>query len=386
MAIIRKHEPVLDGIRGIAIILVLLAHSVWVFRQNNLTSWFLPAMTFGWCGVDLFFVLSGYLITGILIRSRLALNRSSSFYMRRFLRIFPIYYLCLSVILLTAPHWPWLRSALPYYRISDRIAYFAYLQNWLPLRHSGQTSSNILGHFWSLAVEEQFYLLWPWIVWNVSETRLLRLCIWGTLGSLLLSSLLVWHFGPQFWIDLLTPTRGIGLLVGSGVAAFFSRHTRLPGRVLVSMAAVGLMVLAWIALVDPREFTDTNAGPYMYTIGVAGLALIFGSLVGSSQRFIPFLTPVLNAPWLRSFGKYSYGLYVYHLPLFFICDYIRTFVLGMPSPIRTRYAFLYVAITIAMAFGVAWLSYNFFEHRFLRLKRRFDPVYEVPLVAAAAGA
>ena len=86
---------------------------------------------------------------------------------------------------------------------------------------------------------------------------------------------------------------------------------------------------------------------------------------------------------LRSFGKYSYGLYVYHMPLFIVFDYVRTVLLKMPSPIRTRYAILYVPITVGLTFGAAWLSYNLFEDKFLRLKGRFSPTYETPRLRQA---
>ncbi len=376
MTTIRRHEPALDGIRGIAILLVLFTHCNWVFRQTKVTKWFLPAMTFGWCGVDLFFVLSGYLITGILLRTKMATNRTASFYARRFLRIFPIYYLCLSAVLLAAPHWAWMKSLLPYYRIGDRIAYFAYLQNWLSFRHSLQTPPNILGHFWSLAVEEQFYLVWPILVWKVPEKYLLRLCVWGIVAGLALSSALVLYFGPHLWIDVLTPTRGLGLLVGSALAIYLARDGHISGRALLGMAAAGASIIAFIALEDRREFMDTDAGPYMYTIAIPALALIFGALVGSSRRFIPVLTPALNNSWLKSFGKYSYGIYVYHIPFFVLVSRSLSAKFGVSFPLETRYGLLYVAVVIGIIFGLAWLSYNLFESKFLELKRHFDPIFE----------
>jgi peptidoglycan/LPS O-acetylase OafA/YrhL len=385
MANIRKYEPTLDGIRGVAILLVLLSHRVWVFRATPLTHWFLPAMTFGWCGVDLFFVLSGYLITGILIRTKKARNRATSFYARRFLRIFPIYYLALIGILMIAPHSGWLRSVLPYNTTRGRIAYFAYLQNFLPMLWR-PSAANILGHFWSLAVEEQFYIIWPFIVWNISPKNLIRLCVIGTAGALVFSSAIVWRFGPHLWMDILPVTRGAGLLVGSGLAALLSTRGHIPRHLLFSMAAIGASVIAFIAFADPAEFTNTDAGPYMYTIGISGLALLSGALVASSNYSVPFFTAALNAPWLKSFGKYSYGIYVYHLPLFFFLDYSLPTLFGFVAPLRTAYALPYVAVTIGICFALAWLSYNLFESRLLALKSHFDPIYSQPEVRLKAAA
>ena len=124
----------------------------------------------------------------------------------------------------------------------------------------------------------------------------------------------------------------------------------------------------------------------MYTIGISGLALLSGALVASSNYSVPFFTAALNAPWLKSFGKYSYGIYVYHLPLFFFLDYSLPTLFGFVAPLRTAYALPYVAVTIGICFALAWLSYNLFESRLLALKSHFDPIYSQPEVRLKAAA
>jgi peptidoglycan/LPS O-acetylase OafA/YrhL len=366
-----KRVPALDGIRGIAILLVLIAHGVPFIRPAP-GGVLLRLLIFGWCGVDLFFVLSGFLISGILIRTRNATNRASSFYARRVLRIFPIYYLTLIVLFVMAAYSPAMRLMVGLTGATEHAVFFGYLQNWLLLWNAMPHS--IVGHFWSLAVEEQFYIIWPVIVWKLTTRSLLRLCVSASVCALLLRITLVWHFGPHFWINALTPTRGEGLLIGSALAATVSIYGKIPLRVLGIMAATGTATLGFILLSDPAEFVNTDAGPYMYTIGVTALGLFFGALVGSSQYYVPALTPLLTRNGLRSLGKYSYGLYVYHAPIYFIVTYILTSTFRTEFPLPTAQGALYVLFLTGASYVVAWLSFQLLEKRFLSLKSRFVPV------------
>ena len=366
-----ERVPALDGMRGIAILLVLIAHGM-PFIQPAPGSILLRLLIFGWCGVDLFFVLSGFLITGILIRTRNATNRGSSFYARRVLRIFPIYYLTLIVLFGIAAYSPAMRLMVGLTGAPEYAAFFGYLQNWLLLWNAMPHS--IVGHFWSLAVEEQFYLIWPVIVWKLTTRSLLRLCILLSVCALLIRITLVAHFGPHFWINALTPTRGEGLLIGSALAAIPSLYGKIPRRVLGVMAAMGTATLVFIFVSDPAEFVNTDTGPYMYTIGVTALGLFFGALVGSSQSYVPALTPLLTRNGLRSLGKYSYGLYVYHAPIYFVVTYILTSTFRTKFPLATAQGALYVLFLMGASYAIAWLSFQLLEKRFLSLKTRFVPV------------
>ncbi len=365
-----ERVPALDGIRGIAILLVLISHGM-SFLQPAPGSVLPRLLVFGWCGVDLFFVLSGFLITGILIRTRNAGNRASSFYVRRVLRIFPIYYLTLIVLFVLAAGSPAMRFMVGLTGVTEHAVFFGYLQNWLlfwnPMPHS------IVGHFWTLAVEEQFYLIWPVIVWKLTTRSLLRLCLVASAGALLLRITLVSHFGPHFWINTLTPTRGEGLLIGSALAATLSLYAKIPRRVLASMAATGAAILGFIFVSDPAEFLNTDTGPYMYTIGVTALGLCFGALVGSSQAYVPVLTPLLTRNGLRSLGNYSYGLYVYHAPVYFVVTYVLTSRFRTEFPLPTAQGALYVLFLMGVTYAIAWLSFQLLEKRFLSLKTRFVP-------------
>lgn len=367
----RPHNLYLDGVRGIAVLAVLLTHATFLFATTPLTRFILPPVIFGWWGVDLFFVLSGFLITGILLETREAPNRARAFYARRTLRIFPIYYLCLAILWGLCSHSEWVRSMLPYNAAVDKTAYLLYLQNWIPLWHGFVIQPSLLGHFWSLAVEEQFYLIWPWIVWRTSPKLVLRLCVVGVACALLLRVVLVGHFGPHLWIHCLTITRGEGLLIGSALAVLNSAGNRINPKLLIAMASGGASIIVFVILRDPTELSNTDAGPYMYTICVSGLALLFGALVGASQFEVPFLTRGVKTGWLRSFGKYSYGLYVYHIPLFYAINHLIKKLFGSRLPFSTRHALIELALLIGITYGVAWLSFRFIESPLLRLKRYF---------------
>lgn len=198
--------PALDGLRGLAILMVMLFHfslnldgHAWV--ENAFRS---PVRDFGWTGVDLFFVLSGFLITGILVDARGAQNYFSAFYARRALRIFPLYYFSLAAIWLVFRH----LVARP----SGVIWYAIYAQNWLPVGGPG------IGHFWSLAVEEQFYLVWPLIVYASSRRRVLQLSVAGIIFANILRVSL-WEHGVETYIVYANPfTRMDALLAGAACA------------------------------------------------------------------------------------------------------------------------------------------------------------------------
>lgn len=372
----RSHNPYLDGVRGVAVLAVLLTHGTFLFSNTGLAKYILPPVIFGWWGVDLFFVLSGFLITGILLSTRTAPNRASAFYARRVLRIFPIYYLCLAVLWIVSTRSYWVHMMVHYNSAADRVSYLLYFQNWIPLWHSLTLQPNLLGHFWSLAVEEQFYLVWPWIVWKLSPKSLLRICVLGAVCALSLRIGLVSYFGPHLWINCLTVTRGEGLLIGSALAVLNSGDRRIDPRLLWSMAVAGLAVIVAIVILDPDEFSNTDAGPYMYTMCVSGLALVFGALVGASQFRVPVLTRALNAGWLRNLGKYSYGMYVYHLPIFYGINHLIGRASHLNGPLRNRYALPELVLLMVVTYVTASLSFAFIESPLLSLKRYF--VAQVP--------
>ena len=177
------HVPALDGVRGIAIAMVLLHHCGWprVFGEG------------GWIGVDLFFVLSGYLITGILADTRESVGRGRSFYVRRALRIFPLYYAVLFALFVVAPivhpiSWAQYRALVP-----EQAWYWTYLSDWR-MAFAHPPTVTLLGHFWTLSIEEQFYWVWPVVIWSLTGRAAMRLCGGLLMAASILRVYLVLHY------------------------------------------------------------------------------------------------------------------------------------------------------------------------------------------------
>jgi peptidoglycan/LPS O-acetylase OafA/YrhL len=214
------HVPALDGLRGLAILLVLMNNLYPGYPDRYADRIVYLFSNTGWSGVDLFFVLSGFLITGILYDSRGTRHYFKTFYARRFLRIFPLAYLYLALIFLVvarvAPLTPHEARDLA----SSEWWYWAYLANWKIAFH-GIGSQLEPTMFWSLAVEEQFYLLWPLVVALLDRRRLVALCIGMIVAALALR--IGWHIidpGKQAReaLYVLTPARMDGLAMGALLA------------------------------------------------------------------------------------------------------------------------------------------------------------------------
>ncbi len=335
--------PALDGLRGLAILLVLVAHLAPTVIGDA-----------GWTGVDLFFVLSGYLITTVLLNGKANPDRVRVFYTRRALRIFPLYYgtLLLALVVPALFHIPFFTDAPDTWAsTSHELAWFwPYLCNWsiglLRPRNPG-----VLSHFWSLAVEEQFYFVWPWIVWRCRESTARRVA-WSAIGiALTLRIALVLSHAPVLAIYGLTPCRMDALAIGALVALSPRQVAR---RAILWPAVIGAAVLMAIA-VRFHGLRPTNA--WVASVGftswdVVGAGLLIAALVYSPA--------VLESPILRWFGIYSYGLYVWHR---FVIRFLELSGWDDGDPMFGIMAF-------GLSCVVAWISYNAYELPFLRLKDR----------------
>jgi len=326
----------------------------------------------GWSGVELFFVLSGFLITGILIKTKAAENYFTSFYVRRFLRIFPIYYFVVTAGLLLAPHNSWWNSMLPPLE-KTRLAYYLYLQNWPVFwNHTVFMPVSVFGHFWSLAVEEQFYLVWPLVIWLLPETGVLWFCTIGLVVALPLRMFVVHLYAGDFTAMALTTSRMDGLLIGS-MLAIFLRRGPIPRRWIYAMLLFGAEPILYIAAVHHKELIATAF--YMPTIGVTGFAWLAGGLLALSQYSIPWLQRILTLGWLRTTGKYSYGMYIYHVPIYLAAERLLTHHWHVAAQMPVHWAVLWIAGLFGITFLVAKVSYDLFESKILALKVHFAPRY-----------
>lgn len=364
-----KHVPALDGIRGLAILLVLGFHLLW---SNWVTgSRFLDIIvqfrSAGWVGVDLFFALSGYLITGILLDTRDNPHFFRNFYARRALRIFPLYYAVL-LILTIGFHPSNLITAKPFLILA------AYLQN-TPLWWHGHIPglvANFTSHLWSLAVEEQFYLVWPLVIFLIPSRRAL---LWLTASLALLSPalryVLLAHGAPLQATYKLTLCRADGLLAG----AWLATALRQPKRSTVLRLApvtLALGLLGCIAIATISGNFDFERNRTVNIFAYSALAITGASLIGVALSPSTWIARTLRWRFLRFFGQYSYGVYVLHQIIAAAMEY--RFGASLRSSIHSKILLHLVFMTVVLAITIplAMLSYHFFERPFLRLKRFFD--------------
>lgn len=371
-----RHLPALDGVRGIAIILVLLSHAVDflgpVPRHVPGATWpqlvtviFLP----GWGGVDLFFGLSGFLITGILLRSRKSPTYFSSFYARRALRIFPIYYLFLALCIGLALVSSRVSHLLPH-TLHERVSYFLYLQNWPIFWQSWAGMTGLWGAYWSLAVEDQFYLVWPTLVRLFRPRTMLILCLFGFLLGYPERALLIHHFGLQFGLMQLPFSRLDGLFLGAAIALYREEFGRVvPMRWAVYAFSLGAALYLSVALLHHTELE--GSGVHLWRIGVTAFALMSAGLIAAVEHRPPLLVRALTLKPLLLAGRYSYGIYIYHLLFYFSMRWVWFHYAEARIGYHLLTSFSFIAITISITFAVAAASFHYYETPFLKLKRFF---------------
>jgi len=364
--LLRPVMPELDSIRGMAILMVVLYHGLYVgldlSRLGPVARVILGGFWLGRLGVSLFFVLSGFLITGLLIDSRAREKYYLGFYVRRALRILPAYFATILILVATA-YAPWQFIALS----------LCYLSNLTPL-FGVPIAYHVL---WSLAVEEHFYLFWPLVVRKLSERALAFFCAAVVLLSPI-SRAISFHFsahdGRRFVFNEYTWNSIDGLACGA-LLALWLRACR-PERKAVSKAAflllVGSVALESVGLRWGIYTRQSLIGSSLQVVpwhGVFVSLLCSFLLLGTSQwRWI--------AQWrgLRFFGDISYGLYLLHPLAFKLIDYFWN--RSILSYVGTKYIpALLVRFSLAssLAIGVAWISRKTLESYFLSMKNKLAP-------------
>lgn len=360
-----RHYPALDGLGGVAVLAVMLFHFTGGYKGSSklLHAWSALA-GLGWMGVDLFFVLSGFLITGILYDGAQEQNRIRNFYARRALRIFPLFYGVLVGLLLLTPllHLQWKPG---------HLLYFFYLGNMIVLLAPGlQHLSHAvnLGHLWSLAVEEQFYMLWPFAVWTFRDRRtLLRMVLVILFVSPIARvMLLLVHVAPSVLSALLF-TRADSLMYGAFLALWMRGPDgqRVKPNWLCVIPVIGVLVVCFLSRADVW-----SASPLISSVGYSLIGMSAALLVYQAVDETGWTANLLRNSVLRFFGKYSYGLYIYH-GLFFVAyrHWITTQrIFPASGPLSTGAGAL---VGFALSIAVSMVSYHYFEKPLLRMKDRF---------------
>ncbi len=360
--LIRPFMPELDTLRGIAVLSVVLLHGFyWQYSGFSFGPWaraFLLVTQPGGLGVNLFFVLSGFLITGILLDSKNRPQFYRRFYTRRALRILPAYYSLLIFLLL-------LRSA-SFAFVGLSFIYLANVTNFFGVACD-------YGPLWSLAVEEHFYILWPMVVRRVTMARLAWVSAAIVVGVPILRAIsfaLGWRLGLAWYTWFVAD----GLAMG-GWLAILLRTTITRGQVQrICGCLLGFALLVGLAGKPFGILTrDRLVGAalqwsiiHSFFAGVLLLFLLMGS--GSAKRYV-------NVSILRFLGYISYGLYLNHFLAFRMYDRLCRHYLPQLMPTNGHFALVLLRFILAGggAIGVAYLSRRFFEERFLRLKDSLGP-------------
>lgn len=370
----RRHVPELDGIRGLAIAMVMALHFInnQVIPTNVLERVAIKVSNYGLWGVDLFFVLSGFLITGILADAKGRPRYFTNFFARRSLRIFPLYYgVLLTMTVLVPPtalaavdpelldvraRWPWL---------------WTYLTN---VYLASETSFSIpyVSHFWSLAIEEHFYLIWPFLIWGLSTRPAMRACVGLGLAAVGLRVYYSVTAPAHLYADVLTPCRIDALCAGAWFALAARDGAGQARRRTLQVAALAGFTVAALSV---WHFAFRQGEAAVLPLRTGALAVFFGAVIYSAalHEGLHGLKAALRLGWLRHLGRYSYGLYVFHgivaygmhrfgVPAFFD-DLTR---------VHTVNSLLMVTSGVAVSYAIAIASYHGFEQPFLSLKTRFS--------------
>ncbi len=362
-------NPALDGLRGIAILMVMIYHYLGVMGFASGPAKILhQASRYGWAGVDLFFALSGFLITGILWEARRTDARSYfvNFYARRSLRILPPAYALLVGILIAGAIIPSLHTSGYGQFVKDQPWFWLYGVN-ICQAHYGFSRFEYdwfdLNMFWTLAVEEHFYLIWPLAMFRGSRRTLMGVAAGIALASTALRA--GWTPLGTGWADafLATPRQSMGLACGAFAALAVEASVR-PHLVRITS---GVAILAGFGtFLATIAAGHGHQGWWMEVFGKSGLGFA-GLVTLVAKGEIALLVRAMSKPTLVFFGKYSYGIYLYHFTFYFthgstLKPLFGSYTLGM-------IAFLFCSFAISI--GMALLSWNILEQPALRLKRYF---------------
>lgn len=355
-----RYLPYLDGLRAVAVLLVIWSHFPFVAGStlSETIAKISSVLRTGYIGVDLFFVLSGFLITRILLAERRAMGGISfrAFYFNRFLRIFPIYYLCVAIYAFVFARGD-----------GDLLSLLTYTFNFYKPFHPEPAA---LEHTWSLSVEEQFYLIWPFLI-SAIPLRWGRIVTGAIIPLISLMAALIiagWFestlAGSIIYMSVVT--RMMSLSLGAFLAFREMNGDKADGLRATLPLGSGIFVLAADNI--GRAVHLVPAGGFYWSGALAGYALLsFGTimlLLDADNRVVAWGRAFLSLGPLRYIGRISYGLYLYHMLVLFLMG------LAQYQVEKTGTTFTRAMTALFVTFAVAGLSYRYLESPLLRLKRR----------------
>jgi peptidoglycan/LPS O-acetylase OafA/YrhL len=379
-----RHFTPLDGARGLAVLMVIAIHSdiLTGLKSGLRLDKFVGAiLRQGGAGVGLFFVLSGFLITGILLDSLGSAGYFKIFYLRRTLRIFPLYYGFLLVYTVLLPWLGGFQWPQPVGLTHQTASLWLYVSNvWCAVYNTNLTIPAVY-HFWTLAVEEQFYLVWPLLVFFAGRRRVLPTSLFLIVAAPLCRAICSLYMGGHSLLDSLTFCQMDSLACGACLAATM-RQPMLRERVirwarygLISglIASLAGVVVFSVLIPNRSQYQFQLHDPFKIVSSVGGIlfaSLLALLLAGGKSGLVRFF----NQRWLRNVGKYSYSMYLLHAPLIYwlVEPQVMRLPLWRPHGSLLLTQIVLYVFSCAASYVAAVATWNLWEKWFLRLKDNFQ--------------
>lgn len=350
----KVHLKGLNGLRAIAALAVLFFHlnmSLHLFNLPNLRNIDLAGY-----GVTIFFSISGFLITYLLLaeKTKTGTIRIGHFYIRRMLRIWPLYYMVMALSIITG-----LAFGLDM-RWGSILYYLFFLANVPFILNTGMP---FLGPYWSLGVEEQFYIFWPWLVKHcrriLTFTFIFTICF---LAARVFCRFLEYKYGYSLPYAAIHVTRFDCMTIGAMGAILIHQKNQLFLKItthtLTQLVAWTVIALLAFNLYHVASVIDNEIVSTITVILIVNLSFNPKTIIGMENFFFDFL------------GKVSYGIYMFHLLVIF---YLALFINNIEMSLTARYLVIYTSVPL-ITILVAWLSYSFFEKPFLKIKTRYSTI------------
>ena len=369
----KSHLPALGGLRGLAIVMLLLYHCY--------PSLYKVGTGIGWVGVDLFFVLFGFLITGMLLETKEQPGYFQKFFAWQILRIFPLYYLFLVVFFLLLPLVPsavWITQY--HFLYENQWWYWLYIPNWWTViqghwpvpafNPNAYLDFRLTDHLWLLAVVEQFCIFWLLVVFVCNRRLLIFVCLYLIVQSLVIRNVFE-NLNLSYAVSyVFTFGRLDALAIGALIAVLIreEKSRKLLEKTAPFVLFGALAVLLGIILLT-RSLTLMN--PAFIRLGYTIIALLFGALLLYALSTGTLVKKVAETPFLRWFGKYSYGIYIYHWTLYLLLFPVLSDWLTGINNLNVR-GFVISSICIGIILLMALASWHLFEKQFLKLKKYVD--------------
>lgn len=353
----------LDGLRGFSLLFIVTFHSL-IVANPTYVDWF-GLVSWGHATLDIFFVLSGFLITAILLKAKGSVGYFRNYLTRRALRIFPAYFVVIGLIFIVLPHFSEV-----FYNSSTReewLWYALYLQN-VKTSLEGWPEYWYIAHLWSMSVEEQFYLLWPFAVAWLNRKQLIRLCVVIMGVSLLCKAIIMLIGDPGKFAHTSTLTR-MGAIAMGAILASVERSTLariLPYRGWIILAATALYFV--FIIVQPTIINNGVGRLIAFMVSILVPALVIALIV--LNRLPQLMQRILSHPILLSMGTLSYGAYLLHYPIAGLlyehnADWLVPAMNNSPNLVGLMFTLIVFFVTLS----AAKLMYHLIELPALKAKR-----------------